>query len=148
MAEWLAEWLAEWRAGGRAGGRAGRSDWLASSPPNSPTNPPHHPTQPTTHRTPVHPTVKTTGDMLPYTFHVWNAALHVAVSVLVVPTVQLAFGSVRDSVRVSIMTAIIFAVHPVHSEAVQNITGTGVLRVLAFYHFDVSHASVGVGVKV
>ena len=54
-----------------------------------------------------------------------NVALHVAVSLLCLPTTYLAFGGGRvvGAGRAATFTALLFAAHPIHSEAVQNITG-------------------------
>jgi len=74
------------------------------------------------------------GELKSFGFHLTNVILHVAVSVLTIPVTLYAFGSRRmDPIenddrrqrdrRAALFTALLFAVHPVHSEAVQNITG-------------------------
>ena len=68
-------------------------------------------------------------------FHIVNVALHVTVSVLVVFTAHLAFGGAgtAGSSRAASFTGLVFAAHPIHSEAVQNITGRAELLMALFY---------------
>ena len=56
-------------------------------------------------------------------FHVVNVVLHAAVSMLCLPAAFLAFGGEAHDFAPALMTALLFAAHPVHSEAVENITG-------------------------
>ena len=74
------------------------------------------------------------GELKPFGFHLTNVILHVAVSVLTIPVTLHAFRSglgsslenddqMQFDKRASLITALLFAVHPVHSEAVQNLTG-------------------------
>ena len=77
----------------------------------------------------------------PFGYHAVNAALHALVSGLVEPAALAAFGAGHHdgqgseaSVRVAAaVAAILFAVHPVHVEAVQNIVGRAELMMSAFF---------------
>ena len=67
----------------------------------------------------------------PFGYHLVNCILHVCVSALVEPTARAAFG---DEYRLAAgLSAILFAVHPVHVEAVQNIVGRAELMMALFY---------------
>ena len=73
-----------------------------------------------------------------YGYHCVNAVLHAFVSALIDPVAHAAFGtsSARSNGGQTIaagLTALIFAVHPVHVEAVQNIVGRAELMMSALY---------------
>ena len=94
------------------------------------------------------------GGRGPFVFHVTNVLLHAAVSALVVPTVALsmradaatAVGDGHDAAAsadaLAGFAALLFAAHPIHAEAVQNITGRAeILMALFFLAGFVSYAS-------
>ena len=68
-----------------------------------------------------------------YGYHCVNAALHSIVSALVEPVAYEAFGGASSAGMAAGLTALIFAVHPVHVEAVQNIVGRAELMMSALY---------------
>src|ERR1051326_6449646 len=57
--------------------------------------------------------------MRPMYFHLVNLVLHVLMSVVVFRTTQLLFGRLR----LASITAMLFALHPIHTEAVTSIVG-------------------------
>ena len=62
----------------------------------------------------------------PFGYHVVNCGLHAAVTVVVLPAMRAALGDCRPHASQSHAPALamfLFAVHPVHVEAVQNIVG-------------------------
>ena len=64
-----------------------------------------------------------------YGYHVVNCALHAIVSALVIPVAR----TCGLSKPASGLAALLFAVHPVHVEAVQNIVGRAELMMSCFY---------------
>ncbi len=69
------------------------------------------------------------GGLRPLVYHADNVALHAAVSVLVLCT-GLALGLVPGA---ALAGALLFAVHPVHSEAVANVSGRAELLAAALF---------------
>ncbi|KAJ8332121.1 hypothetical protein SKAU_G00429060 [Synaphobranchus kaupii] len=70
------------------------------------------------------------GGMTPLYFHVVNVCLHCAVTSLLMRTCE---RSVFDDSRPAFLTALLFAVHPIHTEAVSGIVGRAdVLACLLF----------------
>lgn len=61
------------------------------------------------------------GGMHPFGFHATNIFLHGVVSALVVPVSNYLFGG--NSPRMAFITSLLFAVHPIHTEAVAAIVG-------------------------
>ena len=57
--------------------------------------------------------------LAPFGYHVANVALHAAVSVLVL----VVFAAVTAAPRTALAAALLFAAHPVHTEAVANVVG-------------------------
>jgi len=55
----------------------------------------------------------------PFGYHVVNVALHAAVSMLVLAV----FAAVTAAPRIALASALLFATHPVHTEAVANLVG-------------------------
>lgn len=67
-------------------------------------------------------------------FHVTNVALHVLVSLACLPASFYAFGArSSSSFWPSLLTSILFAVIPIHSEAIENITGRAEPIMSLFY---------------
>ncbi|KAJ8402447.1 hypothetical protein AAFF_G00369360 [Aldrovandia affinis] len=60
------------------------------------------------------------GGMAPLYFHLVNVCLHCAVTSLLMHTCE---RSVFDDSRLAFLTALLFAVHPIHTEAVSGIVG-------------------------
>jgi hypothetical protein len=76
-------------------------------------------------------------------YHVVNCALHVLVSALVEPATRLAFGwrsSANGRGVAAGLSALLFAVHPVHVEAVQNIVGRAEIMMSLFYLRSAAHS--------
>ncbi|XP_066561389.1 protein O-mannosyl-transferase TMTC1 isoform X2 [Amia ocellicauda] len=70
------------------------------------------------------------GGMKPFHFHVVNVFLHCAVTALLMYTCE---RTVFDDSRLAFLTALLFAVHPIHTEAVSGIVGRAdVLACLLF----------------
>ncbi|KAG5267253.1 hypothetical protein AALO_G00219680 [Alosa alosa] len=70
------------------------------------------------------------GGMEPFYFHVVNVCLHCAVTALLMHTCECC---VFDDSRLAFLTALLFAVHPIHTEAVSGIVGRAdVLACLLF----------------
>ncbi|GLD48007.1 transmembrane and TPR repeat-containing protein 1 [Lates japonicus] len=70
------------------------------------------------------------GGMAPLYFHIVNVCLHCAVTCLLVHTCE---RYVFEDSRLAFITALLFAVHPVHTEAVSGIVGRAdVLACLLF----------------
>ncbi|XP_066524995.1 protein O-mannosyl-transferase TMTC1 [Hoplias malabaricus] len=87
------------------------------------------------------------GGMNPFYFHVVNVCLHCAVSALLMHTCE---RFVFKNGRLALLTALLFAVHPIHTEAVSGIVGradvlAGMLFLLAFLSYirSVSECSIG-----
>jgi hypothetical protein len=86
----------------------------------------------------------TPGD--PLAFHAVNLALHAAVTVLVFLLARALFASAR----IAVIAAALFAVHPVHTEAVTNLVGRaellaalfGLLSLLSAVHIDAEGARI------
>ena len=66
-------------------------------------------------------------------FHLFNAGLHAFVTGMVPAFVNAAFGWRRGGRRAGAAAALLFALHPVHVEAVQNVVSRGELMMAAFY---------------
>uniref|UniRef100_A0A4W6EVY4 dolichyl-phosphate-mannose--protein mannosyltransferase n=1 Tax=Lates calcarifer TaxID=8187 RepID=A0A4W6EVY4_LATCA len=83
------------------------------------------------------------GGMAPLHFHIVNVCLHCAVTCLLVHTCE---RYVFEDSRLAFITALLFAVHPVHTEAVSGIVGRAdVLACLLFLLTFLSYIrSVGV----
>uniref|UniRef100_A0A8C4GMY0 dolichyl-phosphate-mannose--protein mannosyltransferase n=1 Tax=Dicentrarchus labrax TaxID=13489 RepID=A0A8C4GMY0_DICLA len=85
------------------------------------------------------------GGMTPLYFHIVNVCLHCAVTCLLMHTCER--YALEDS-RLAFVTALLFAVHPVHTEAVSGIVGRAdVLACLLFLLTFLSYISVGVCVS-
>ncbi|XP_022605537.1 transmembrane and TPR repeat-containing protein 1 [Seriola dumerili] len=86
------------------------------------------------------------GGMTPLYFHVVNVCLHCAVTCLLMHTCE---RCVFEDSRLAFITALLFAVHPVHTEAVSGIVGRAdVLACLLFLLTFLSYIrSVGVCVS-
>ncbi|KAK7085136.1 Protein O-mannosyl-transferase tmtc4 [Halocaridina rubra] len=63
----------------------------------------------------------TWGSLEPFSYHAINVVLHCLVSVMSLRVFYVVFGS--DSPRAAILSAILFATHPIHTEAVSGIVG-------------------------
>ncbi|KAK3927210.1 Protein O-mannosyl-transferase TMTC4 [Frankliniella fusca] len=61
------------------------------------------------------------GGVHPFSFHICNILLHGIVSALTVPVTNNLFGG--NAPRMSLLTSLLFAVHPVHTEAVAGVVG-------------------------
>uniref|UniRef100_A0A3B1K0Q0 dolichyl-phosphate-mannose--protein mannosyltransferase n=1 Tax=Astyanax mexicanus TaxID=7994 RepID=A0A3B1K0Q0_ASTMX len=77
------------------------------------------------------------GGMNPYYFHVVNVCLHCAVTVLLMHTCE---RFVFKNSRLAFLTSLLFAVHPIHTEAVSGIVGradvlASMLFLLAFLSY-------------
>ncbi|XP_047246431.1 protein O-mannosyl-transferase TMTC1 isoform X3 [Girardinichthys multiradiatus] len=77
------------------------------------------------------------GGMTPLYFHIINMCLHCAVTCLLMYTCQCC---VFENPRLAFITALLFAVHPVHTEAVSGIVGRAdvlacLLFLLTFYFY-------------
>lgn len=82
----------------------------------------------------------------PYYYHVVSAALHALVSALVVPTVIAAFGWRERGLLLPVMSALLFAAHPVHVESVQNMVGRAEVMMALFYLLGfLAYAHLAVG---
>ncbi|XP_041707875.1 protein O-mannosyl-transferase TMTC1 isoform X2 [Coregonus clupeaformis] len=83
------------------------------------------------------------GGMTPLYFHVVNVCLHCAVTCLLMHTCD---RCVFDDPRLAFLTALLFAVHPIHTEAVSGIVGRAdVLACMMFLLAFLSYVgSVGV----
>uniref|UniRef100_A0A8C7TZ60 dolichyl-phosphate-mannose--protein mannosyltransferase n=1 Tax=Oncorhynchus mykiss TaxID=8022 RepID=A0A8C7TZ60_ONCMY len=83
------------------------------------------------------------GGMTPLYFHVVNVCLHCAVTCLLMHTCD---RCVFDDPRLAFLTALLFAVHPIHTEAVSGIVGRAdVLACMLFLLAFLSYVrSVGV----
>lgn len=66
-------------------------------------------------------------------FHVVNVLLHGLVSTLLVEVAALAFSASTSATTQPVVAGLLFAVHPVHAEAVSNVTSRGELLMSAFY---------------
>uniref|UniRef100_UPI003AAB39CB protein O-mannosyl-transferase TMTC1 n=1 Tax=Centroberyx gerrardi TaxID=166262 RepID=UPI003AAB39CB len=86
------------------------------------------------------------GGMTPFYFHVVNVCLHCAVTCLLMHTCE---RCVFDDSRLAFTTALLFSVHPIHTEAVSGIVGRAdVLACLLFLLTFLSYIrSVGVCVS-
>lgn len=86
------------------------------------------------------------GGMTPLYFHMVNVCLHCAVTCLLMHTCE---RCVFDDARLAFLTALLFAVHPIHTEAVSGIVGRAdVLACMLFLLTFLSYIrSVGVGVS-
>uniref|UniRef100_A0A668APY2 dolichyl-phosphate-mannose--protein mannosyltransferase n=1 Tax=Myripristis murdjan TaxID=586833 RepID=A0A668APY2_9TELE len=86
------------------------------------------------------------GGMTPFYFHVVNVCLHCAVTCLLMHTCE---RCVFDDSRLAFITALLFSVHPIHTEAVSGIVGRAdVLACLLFLLTFLSYIrSVGVCVS-
>uniref|UniRef100_A0A3Q3BFX1 dolichyl-phosphate-mannose--protein mannosyltransferase n=1 Tax=Kryptolebias marmoratus TaxID=37003 RepID=A0A3Q3BFX1_KRYMA len=81
------------------------------------------------------------GGMTPLYFHIINVCLHCAVTCLLMYTCECC---VFESPRLAFVAALLFAVHPVHTEAVSGIVGRAdVLACLLFLLTFLSYISVG-----
>ncbi|KAE8745748.1 hypothetical protein FOCC_FOCC007544 [Frankliniella occidentalis] len=76
--------------------------------------------------------VQVFGGLHPFGFHVTNIFLHGIVSALIVPVTNNLFGG--NAPRMSFLTSLLFAVHPVHTEAVAGVVGRADL-LCAFFSF-------------
>uniref|UniRef100_A0A3Q3KLW4 dolichyl-phosphate-mannose--protein mannosyltransferase n=1 Tax=Monopterus albus TaxID=43700 RepID=A0A3Q3KLW4_MONAL len=82
------------------------------------------------------------GGMTPLYFHIVNVFLHCAVTCLLMHTCECC---VFEDSRLAFVTALLFAVHPVHTEAVSGIVGRAdVLACLLFLLTFLSYISVAV----
>ncbi|XP_076861368.1 protein O-mannosyl-transferase TMTC1 isoform X2 [Brachyhypopomus gauderio] len=85
------------------------------------------------------------GGMTPFYFHVVNVCLHCTVTCLLMHTCELC---VFRSTRPAFLTALLFAVHPIHTEAVSGIVGradvlASMLFLLAFLSYIRSVSACG-----
>ncbi|XP_049951100.1 protein O-mannosyl-transferase TMTC4-like [Schistocerca serialis cubense] len=71
------------------------------------------------------------GGLKPWGFHVTNIWLHALASVLLLPFCDILYGG--RCPRASFLTALLFAVHPVHSEAVAGVVGRADLLCAVFF---------------
>ncbi len=69
----------------------------------------------------------------PFGYHAVNVLLHATNAALVAPAARATLGWGPRSGRAGVGAAILFAVHPVHVEAVQNIVGRAELGMALFY---------------
>ena len=72
------------------------------------------------------------GGLDPYGFHATNIALHVANAFLVAVVSSLCFPEGRRFRVAALLSGVVFSVHPMHSEAVSNITNRAELLSLFF----------------
>ena len=68
-----------------------------------------------------------------FDFHMVNVLLHGTVSLLCLPVVYFGLGARVEDFTPAVVAATLFAAHPIHSEAVQNITGRAELLMSFFY---------------
>lgn len=71
------------------------------------------------------------GGLKPWGFHMTNIWLHALASVLLLPFCDQLYGG--RSPRASFLTSLLFAVHPVHSEAVAGVVGRADLLCAVFF---------------
>jgi hypothetical protein len=81
----------------------------------------------------VHQWGKKMDEVVTFGFHVTNVVLHVLVSMACLPTAYYAFGANESSFIPAFLTSILFAVLPIHSEAIENITGRAEPMMSLFY---------------
>ena len=72
------------------------------------------------------------GKGRPLGFHVVNLVLHAAVTLLLYLLLQTALQSLRHGKAIAFTTALLFAVHPIHTEAVASIVGRAELLAAGF----------------
>ncbi|XP_071455403.1 protein O-mannosyl-transferase TMTC4-like [Hetaerina americana] len=71
------------------------------------------------------------GGLWPFGFHLINVLLHAIVSVLMLPSLERLF--LTPCPRASLLAALLFAVHPIHAEAVAGIVGRADLLCALFF---------------
>ncbi|XP_048588556.1 protein O-mannosyl-transferase TMTC4 [Nematostella vectensis] len=69
----------------------------------------------------------------PLGYHVVNVGMHVAVSVLFVSACDVIFQGLTSSDSATLLAGLIFAIHPIHTEAVANVTGRADVQCALFY---------------
>jgi protein O-mannosyl-transferase len=72
------------------------------------------------------------GDTKPALFHLWNLLLHAVVTLLIYFLLKLLLEQFPDAPNIAFVAALIFAVHPIHTEAVASIVGFSELLAAAF----------------
>jgi protein O-mannosyl-transferase len=72
------------------------------------------------------------GDIHPWGYHLFNLLLHAAVTVLLFFVLRKLLESRAHGPAIAFVTALLFAVHPVHAEAVASIVGRSELLAAAF----------------
>jgi protein O-mannosyl-transferase len=72
------------------------------------------------------------GNGRPFGFHVVNLVLHAAVTLLLYLLLQTALQSLQHGKAVAFAAALLFAVHPIHTEAVASIVGRAELLAAGF----------------
>lgn len=68
----------------------------------------------------------TGGELVPFGFHVINVLLHAVVSCLSFFVFEILYGE-KYNKHLSFLAAMLFAVHPVHTEAVSKLTSDSLL---------------------
>lgn len=75
------------------------------------------------------------GGIYPFGFHLVNILLHGIVSALVVPVTNKLYGGYAP--RMALLTSLLFAVHPIHTEAVSTyLTRAPAFNVFSLYMPD------------
>ena len=72
------------------------------------------------------------GGVHPFGYHLLNLLLHAAVTLLLYLVLRKLLESVPQGVTIAWVTALLFAVHPIHTEAVASIVGRFELLAVAF----------------
>uniref|UniRef100_T1J4V1 dolichyl-phosphate-mannose--protein mannosyltransferase n=1 Tax=Strigamia maritima TaxID=126957 RepID=T1J4V1_STRMM len=73
------------------------------------------------------------GGLHPWSFHVTNVLLHAVVSVLTLPVFAILLGSDQWTRATAFVCALLFAVHPVHTESVAGVVGRADLLCALFF---------------
>lgn len=72
------------------------------------------------------------GGVQPFGYHLFNLLLHAAVTLMLYLLLRKLLESIPDGSTVAFAAALLFAVHPIHTEAVASIAGRSELLAVAF----------------
>ena len=76
--------------------------------------------------------------MNPFGFHLTNVIIHVIASLLLLMVLMKLFGDYKNGLLAALIGALIFAVHPIHTEAVSWISGRTDSLATLFFFFIIS----------